>query len=93
MFERSRFLLTMPAPAPPAESRNLLVSVDGRSANFNLPLDQEHCEFNACMGSFVFIRVWDKGRDNSLWVYETDFLLVPGEEIPEENGLIVRRVD
>lgn len=45
------------------------------------------------MGCFVFVRVLDEDGEGSAWVYETDFLLVPGEDIPEEAGIKVERID
>ncbi len=93
MFERNRFLLTLPPADELAKTRNLLVSVDGRSSNKNVPLTQETYEFGAGMGCFVFIRILDQDGEGSSWVYETDFLLVPGEDIPEEAGIKVERID
>jgi len=93
MFERNRFLLTLPPVEVSAKTRNLLISVDGRSSNKNVPLTQKTYEFSAGMGCFVFVRVLDEDGAGSAWIYETDFLLVPGVDIPEEAGIMVERID
>ena len=93
MFERNRFLLTLPVVDVLAKTRNLLISVDGRSSNKNVPLTQNTYEFSAGMGCFIFVRILDEDGAGSSWIYEMDFLLVPGEDIPEEEGIKVERID
>lgn len=93
MFERNRFLLTLPRADGLAKTRNLLISVDGRSSNKNISLTQETYEFGAGMGCFVFVRILDEDGEGSSWIYEMDFLLVPGEDITEESGIKVERID
>ena len=93
MFKRNRLVINLPAPSSLANTRNLLISVDGRSSNKNMPLSQESYEFEAGIGCFVFIRVRDTDGDGSEWVYETDFLLIPGEPLPDEAGIKVDLLD
>ena len=93
MFEKHRFRIKLPSPEPLATSRNFLISVDGRSANRNIPIDQEYSDVSLGMGSFIFLRVTDRGKDGSMWVYETDFTLIHGVSVPTEDGFEVEKVD
>jgi hypothetical protein len=93
MFNSNKFRITLPARDSAAKCRNLLISIDGRSSSRNIPIDQKHHDVLMGMGSFIFLRVTDKDRTGSMWVYETDFLLVPGISIAPEDGFEVERVD
>ena len=93
MFKKHRFRIKLPSPDPIATSRNFLISVNGRSSNRNIPIDQDYSDVSLGMGSFVFMRVTDRGKDGSMWVYEIDFTLVHGESVPTEGGFEVEKVD
>lgn len=90
MLSLTDFRITLPARDPTAKRRNLLISVDGRSSNRNISVDQEYHDVSLGMGSFIFLRITDRDNEDSMWVYETDFMLLPGVSIPPEDGFKVK---
>ena len=90
MLGLADFRITLPVRDPAAKRRNFLISVDGRSSNRNIAVDQEHHDVSLGMGSFVFLRITDRDGGDSMWVYETDFILLPGVNIPPEDGFKVK---
>jgi hypothetical protein len=88
MFSKSLFRIKLPVADSATNNRNFLVSVDGRSSNRNIPVSKGYCDLSMDIGSFVFLRVIDRG-DGSMQVYETDFVLFPEETVVPENGFEV----
>ena len=62
-FDHCRVNVSLPAPLPQADHRNLLVSVNGRARNSNISLDRDGHSFVIEWGSVVFIRVLDTGPE------------------------------
>lgn len=85
-FDRCRIGISLPAPLPEADHRNLLISVNGRSRNNNISLDMRDHSFVVEWGSVVFIRISDTGPFYSK-VYECDILVFPEIDSFEHNEL------
>lgn len=89
MLDNSTFRVTLPVAQPGVISRNFLVSVDGRASNVNLLLDSVHHDIHLSMGSYVYLRVIDRG-DSSPDVYETDFVPFASEPVVTGAGFKVQ---
>ena len=90
MLDNSTFRVTLPVAQPGVISRNFLISVDGRASNVNLPLDSVHRDIHLSMGSYVYLRVIDRGDSGSPDVYETDFVPFASEPVVTGSGFKVQ---
>jgi hypothetical protein len=85
-FDRCRVDVLLPAPLPEVESRNVLVSVNGRARNCGVSLGLATHSFVVEWGSVVFIRVLDVDSGRSK-VHECDFLAMPEVDPFESQGI------
>lgn len=75
-FARCRVEVNLPVPPEGTTSRNLLVSVNGRTSNCNRAVDELDYSFTIEWGSLVFLRVHDRGPEFSN-ISEGDFIALP----------------
>jgi len=75
------------------QCRNLLVSVNGRASNCTISMTHLTHVFSVEWGSFVFIRIGDRGvtTRNSDYesIYECDFHALPQNTFFESDGIEV----